>query len=205
MKLAKYKAIIEGLLFASGDEGVTFNQLTRILERPETMVHDLLTELATDYEQTNRGMMLVQTDNTYHLATKPEHGAYYQKMIESPHRTRLSQAALETLAIIAYAQPVTRLEVEEVRGVNSDRAIQTLQARDLVAEVGRKDTIGRPLLFGTTKAFLFFFGLTSLSELPPLAESVDEEKVNQEADLFLERLAQLEKEPTPKQDDDNTL
>lgn len=198
MNVTECKAIIEGLLFASGDEGITIKQLSLILDDSDLSFKDLLANLKTEYNRECSGIMLVQTNEVYHLTTKPEHSHFYKKMLESPHRTKLSQAALETLAIIAYIQPVTRLEIEEIRGVNSDRSVQTLQARALVEEIGRKDTIGRPLLFGTTKEFLFYFGLTSLSELPPLPESVDEEELEHEADLFFERMSQLEKEQDSK-------
>lgn len=185
------KAIIEGLLFASGDEGLSLRQLKEILHMPKIQIESLLNQLAADCSQPNRGIMLTQTNDVYHLTTKPEHSEFYKKMLESPHRTRLSQAALETLAIISYKQPITRLEIEEIRGVNSDRSVQTLQARSLIEEVGRKDTIGRPTLFGTTKEFLFYFGLTSLTELPPLPESFDQEEIEHEADLLFEQLNEI--------------
>ena len=192
MENAKIKAIVEGLLFASGDEGITIKQLSTIINMNDLFIQQLLEELATEYDREHRGILLIRNDNVFHLTTKPEHSQYYQKMLESPHRTKLSQAALETLAIISYKQPITRLEIEEVRGVNSDRAVQTLQARSLVTEVGRKDTIGRPMLFGTTKEFLFYFGLTSLSELPPLPDIFDKDEIEHEADLFFKRFNELE-------------
>lgn len=188
MKQDESKAIIEGLLFASGDEGLLLKQLSDVLDIPTIRIEELLNQLSAEYEQTNRGIMLTESNNVYHLTTKPRHSEYYKKMLESPHRTRLSQAALETLAIISYKQPITRLEIEEIRGVNSDRSVQTLQARSLVEEVGRKETIGRPILFGTTKEFLFYFGLTSLTELPPLPKSFDPQEIEHEADLFFDHL-----------------
>src|SRR5699024_6194893 len=118
-----------------------------------------------------------------YLTTKPEHSHYLQKLLETPQPASMSQAALETLAIIAYQQPVTRAEIDEIRGVQSDRSVQTLLARSLIEELGRKDTIGRPLLFGTSKDFLTFFGLTSLEELPPLSD-LDSDDLEKEADLF---------------------
>lgn len=99
----------------------------------------------------------------------------------------MSQAVLETLAIIAYNQPITRVEIEEIRGVNSDYAVQTLLARSLIESVGRKEGIGRPKLFGTTKEFLTYFGLSSIEELPPLPEEIDKSAIEQEADLFFNR------------------
>src|SRR5690625_1441484 len=140
--------------------------------------------------------MIIQSQQAYHLTTKPEHSNYFKKLLETPQTTKLSQAALETLAIIAYKQPITRVEIEEIRGVNSDRPVQTLVARSLVEEVGRKDAVGRPILFGTSKDFLTYFGLTSLEELPPFPETIDTKDIEQEADLFFERFAQLETSPT---------
>ena len=127
---------------------------------------------------------LPDSHGVLHLTTKPKHAPYYKRMIDSPGNTRLSQAALETLAIVAYQQPITRIEIDDLRGVKSDRAVQTLVTRGLIEEKGRKEAIGRPVLFGTTKDFLIYFGLTSLSELPPLSELKEAENLEEEADLF---------------------
>lgn len=196
METKELKAVIEGLLFASGDEGVTIKVLSHILEVTEQVVEHILDELNYDYEHVGRGIMIMHSHEVYHLATKPEHSQYFKKLLETPQSTKLSQAALETLAIIAYKQPITRVEIEEIRGVNSDRPVQTLVARSLVEEVGRKDAVGRPILFGTSKDFLTYFGLTSLEELPPFPETIDTKDIEQEADLFFERFAQLETNPT---------
>lgn len=182
----KLKGIIEGLLFASGDEGLTINQLSKIAEVDTRTVTYILEELSFDYEHDERGMMILQSNEVYHLTTKPEHNEYYKRYIENPRSSRMSQASLETLAIIAYQQPITKAEIEEIRGVNSDYAVQTLVARSLVESVGRKDTIGRPILYGTTKEFLTYFGLTSLDDLPPLPKDITEEEVIDEANLFFD-------------------
>lgn len=184
MEINELKAVAEGLLFASGDEGITVKQLSRILDITDKTVEHLLDELKYDYEDTDRGIMLMQSHQVFHLTTKPEHSVYFKKLLETPQTTRMSQAALETLAIIAYQQPITRTEIEEVRGVKSDRPVQTLIARSLIEEVGRREGVGRPILFATSKDFLTYFGLTSLEELPPLPENMDEEDLEQEADLF---------------------
>lgn len=181
------KGIMEGLLFASGDEGITIKQLAKVLDVTSETVEHLMNELKFDYEHMQRGIMIMQSNEVFHLTTKPEHNAYYKKMLEEPKSTRMSQAMLETLAIIAYRQPITRVEIEEVRGVNSDYAVQTLLARSLIETVGRKETVGRPMLFGTTKAFLTYFGLTSMDDLPVLPEEADQETVEKEADLFFDR------------------
>lgn len=192
MDINELKAIIEGILFVSGDEGVTVKQLCDILDLPEESVIHLLDELTYDYEHPVRGIRLLKSKDFYHLTTKPEHSLYFEKMLESPQSTRLSQAALEILAIIAYKQPITRVEIEEIRGVSSQRPLQTLVARSLIEEVGRKDTVGRPILFGTTKDFLTFFGLTSLDELPPLQEDFQPEQIQADADLYYERFQDIE-------------
>ncbi|GGM22506.1 segregation and condensation protein B [Paraliobacillus quinghaiensis] len=184
MNTNKYKSILEGLLFAAGDEGLNKKQIRSVLEIDTEMVEHLIDELKYDYEHMDRGIMLVESKNGFHLATKPEHTVYYRKLMESPHISKLSQAALETLAIIAYNQPVTRMEIEEIRGVKSDRPVQTLLSRALIEEVGRKDGVGRPTMFGTSVDFLTYFGLKSIDELPPLTEDINEVDVSEEADLF---------------------
>lgn len=187
MELIKLKAVLEGLLFACGDEGITIKQLSKIVETPESTLIQLVEELKHDYENAERGIMIMQSHQVLHLTTKPEHSSYFKKLLESPQTSRMSQAALETLAIIAYQQPVTRTEIEEIRGVKSDRPVQTLLARSLIEEVGRRESVGRPALFATGKDFLTYFGLTSLDELPPLPQDIGNEDLEQEADLFYER------------------
>ena len=185
--MRQLKAPLEGLLFASGDEGITIKQLTKVLRINAEEIEVLLDELKQDYLEENRGIMIMQSHEVYHLTTKPEHSSYFKKLLETPQSSRMSQAALETLAIIAYNQPITRTEIEDIRGVKSDRPIQTLMSRSLIEDVGRRETVGRPILFATTKDFLTYFGLTSLDELPPLPENVDDEEIEHEADLFFEK------------------
>ncbi|WP_106497360.1 SMC-Scp complex subunit ScpB [Lentibacillus sp. Marseille-P4043] len=187
MKNTDLKAIVEGLLFASGDQGITIKQISKILEVNTSTVIHLLEELKYDYEHTDRGIMMMQSHDVFHLTTKPEHSAYFKKLLETPQTSRMSQAALETLAIIAYQQPITRTEIEDIRGVKSDRPVQTLLARSLIEEVGRREGVGRPILFGTSTDFLTYFGLTSLDELPPLPDNVEQDDVEHEADLFFEK------------------
>ncbi|WP_010650743.1 SMC-Scp complex subunit ScpB [Oceanobacillus massiliensis] len=189
MEIDELKAVAEGLLFASGDEGITIKQLYRILDVSESAALHIIEELKFDYESSDRGLMIMQSHDVLHLTTKPEHSSYFKKLLELPQTSRMSQAALETLAIIAYQQPITRTEIEDIRGVKSDRPVQTLLARSLIEETGRKDSVGRPILFGTSKDFLTYFGLTSLEELPPLPESDDSDDDSNEADLFFERFS----------------
>ncbi|WP_026570075.1 MULTISPECIES: SMC-Scp complex subunit ScpB [Sediminibacillus] len=195
MELSEFKAVMEGLLFASGDEGISQKQLSQILGLDAEAVRHVLNELKYDYEHAERGITIMESNDVLHLTTKPEHTAYYQKLMDTPQTSRLSQAALETLAIIAYQQPITRAEIEEVRGVKSDRPVQTLMSRGLIAEQGRKEGVGRPILYGTSTEFLTYFGLRSLDELPPLPENVEQADVEGEADLFFKNFQdQLEEE-----------
>lgn len=184
MESAELKAIIEGLLFASGDDGVTVKQLMRILSVKGESIEQILEDLKLEYEKKDRGIMIMESSGVFHLTTKPEHSSYHKRFLEIPRPSKMSQAALETLAIIAYRQPITKQEIDDLRGVKSDRPIQTLLSRSLIEEVGRKDSVGKPILYGTNKEFLIYFGLTSLEELPPLPEDPNVE--NQEADLFFE-------------------
>lgn len=181
----KYKGVIEGLLFASGDEGMTIKQISNIIDIEEEYVVSAIEALKNDYQQSDRGLMIMQAHEVIHLTTKPEHSAYYKKMLENPSPSRMSQAALETLAIIAYKQPITKTEIEEIRGVGSDRPVKTLLARSLIEEAGRKESPGRPILYRTSKEFLIYFGLTSLDELPELPDQ-SENNLADEADLFFE-------------------
>ncbi|MCH1624803.1 SMC-Scp complex subunit ScpB [Fredinandcohnia quinoae] len=187
MKLIDWKAITEGLLFAAGDEGLTLKQIAAVLEIKISTAMDIVNELKTDYQKKQRGIHLIEIAGTFQLTTKKEHAGFLKRLVESPSNTSLSQAALETLAIIAYRQPITRTEVEEIRGVKTERPIHTLTAKALIKEVGRAEGTGRAILYGTTKEFLEYFGLKTIEELPPLPEKLEDEYVQEEADLFFER------------------
>lgn len=186
------KAIMEGLIFAAGDEGIHKKDLRKVLDLEKDMADHLISELKFEYEHAKRGIMLVESQQVLFLTTKPEHSEYFTKFKEAKVHAKLSQAALETLAIIAYLQPITRTEIEQIRGVKSERPLQTLISRALIEEVGRKEGVGRPILFGTTVEFLTYFGLSSIEDLPPLPEDINEIDVEQEADLFFDRLQHIE-------------
>jgi segregation and condensation protein B len=185
--LIEWKAIVEALLFASGDEGLSLKQLTVVLELEEQEVIDILEELSQSYRGNERGIELVVVAGQYQLTTKKDHAIYLKRLVEAPVNASLSQAALETLAIVAYRQPITRTEIEEIRGVKTERPIQTLVAKILIKEVGRAEGTGRAILYGTTKEFLEYFGLKSIKELPPLPDKENEEYEQEEADLFFEK------------------
>ncbi len=174
-------AVLEGLLFVVGDEGLTLEQICNILEISMEDAKELLMELKKSYEDTSRGIRISYLGNAFKLTTKKEHKAYYEKLIVNPETNTLSQSALETLAIIAYHQPITRVEVDEMRGVNNSWVIRKLVAKGLVKEVGKSTMPGRPNLYGTTSDFLDYFGLATINDLPKLpSDEVD----NDETDLF---------------------
>jgi segregation and condensation protein B len=185
---SNWKGILESLLFAAGDEGLSLKQVCSVLELSEEESRSLLQDLKKDYdEHDDRGIYITELAGTFQLVTKKCNAEYLKKLVESPSVSSLSQAALETLAIIAYKQPITRVEIEQIRGVKTERPIQTLTSKGLVKEVGRAEGTGRAYLFGTTVEFLDYFGLNNLEELPPLPESVQEDFAQDEADLFFEK------------------
>jgi segregation and condensation protein B len=188
LEIIKWNSIVESLLFTAGDEGLSLKQIAEVIEEEEHLVKDIIENLKLEYERDpQRGVTIVQLAGTYQLATKKENAIYLKRLIDSPSTATLSQAALETLAIIAYKQPITRAEIEEIRGVKTERPLHTLISKMLIKEVGRAEGTGRAYLYGTTNEFLDYFGLRSIKELPPLPDKVNEEFVQEEADLFFER------------------
>lgn len=195
MEIINWKGIAESLLFAAGDEGLSLKQIAHVLEVEEIQAREIMDDLMEDYNDNSiRGIMVVELAGTFQLVTKKEFSDYLKKLVESPSAATLSQAALETLAIIAYRQPITRTEIEEIRGVKTERPLQTLAAKALIKEVGRAEGTGRAYLYGTTKEFLDYFGLKSIEELPPLPDKVSEEEdsFQEEADLFFEKFQEID-------------
>ncbi|MNO80003.1 Segregation and condensation protein B [compost metagenome] len=188
MNFQDLKSIIEGLLFLAGEEGISVKQLAEVTEQRQDLIIDALQDMKNSFEREGRGLQIVQIAGNYQLTTLPQHAPYFEKLAYSPTRSSLSQAALETLSIIAYRQPITRIEVEEIRGVKSERAIHTLVNKDLIEEVGRAEAIGRPILYGTTKAFLDYFALASLKDLPDLADFESSEQLEDETQLLFQKL-----------------
>ncbi|WP_396654027.1 SMC-Scp complex subunit ScpB [Mechercharimyces sp. CAU 1602] len=160
------KPIIEGMLLAAGEEGLTARELGEVLELSTKEVRTLIEDLQMEWKASGRGMQIVRVADAYQLTTLAEHAPYLSKMASSSQRAQMSRAALETLAIIAYRQPITRMEIEEVRGVKCDKTIQSLVRKGLIRDVGRAEGLGRPILYGTSKSFLEYFGLSHLQELP---------------------------------------
>ncbi|MEK8127453.1 SMC-Scp complex subunit ScpB [Paenibacillus filicis] len=188
MDFGQMKSVIEGLLFVAGDEGLDARQLAEVLEQETAFITELVLDLQADMKREGRGLQIVQMAGTFQLTTVPEHAAYFERLAYSPSRSSLSQAALETLAIVAYRQPITRVEIEEIRGVKADRALQTLVAKDLIQEVDRADAPGRPILYGTTKPFLDYFGLATLTDLPETSLFENEDNLEEETRLLFEKL-----------------
>lgn len=159
-------AALEALLFVA-KEPLSIAKLAEILEVSPENVSELLEILRERYQAADSGLILIEVEKNYRLGTKPEMARYIEILYKQP-ASALSNAALEVLSIVAYKQPITRGEIDFIRGVQSDRALATLVDKGLVQEVGRKDGPGRPILYGTTEAFLIHFGLKSLAELPNL-------------------------------------
>ena len=175
------QAILEGLLFVVGDEGLTLDNICELLNIDMSEAKELLKNLKDEYSQDKRGIRISFLGSTFKLTTKQEHKEYYQKLITTKENNTLSQATLETLAIIAYNQPITRIEVDEARGISSLNMIRKLMAKDLVKVAGKSDLPGKPNLYRTTSEFLDYFGLATLDDLPKL--DLPDEK-NDEQELF---------------------
>ena len=175
------EGIIEGLLYVQGDLGLTINQIEDILEIPEEEAKSLVLNLKNYYEENNRGLRINYLGNTIKLTTKEEHQKYYQKLLESPSSNNLSESALEVLAIIAYNEPITRGDLEKLRGVDSTYVLRRLLAKGLIKECGKSNLPGRPILYKTTDDFLDYFGLASIKDLPNI-ELLEED--NSPKDLY---------------------
>ena len=168
------KSLIEALLFVSGDP-VTVDALKNLSELPETELKQTLEELIAEYRDQKRGMQIIEIANGYQMVTNPDYSHWIRKLTSIPTPNKLSIPALETLAIIAYNQPIIKAELEQIRGVNSDGVIKSLLDKRLIKIMGRKEVPGKPLLYGTTNEFLQYFGLRDLTELPTLKELTRDE------------------------------
>jgi segregation and condensation protein B len=160
------KAILEAILLAA-PEPLSVRKIAEVIGLDEKDARILVEDLRKEYQEPGRGLYLTEMAGGYVLTTRPEYAEYVEKLL-TPRGKGLSHAALETLSIIAYRQPMTKAEIEGVRGVKVDRSVETLLERKLIKEVGRKDGPGRPMLYGTTKDFLAYFGLKDLNDLPAI-------------------------------------
>jgi len=186
MERTRAMAVIEAVLFTMG-ESVEISRLAEVIEKDVKTTKAILDEMAERYGREDRGIMLTCLDNAVQLCTKPDLYESLVKIAAVPKKMTLTDTVLETLSIIAYKQPVTRMEIERVRGVSCDHAINKLLEYDLIMELGRLDAPGRPLLFGTTEQFLRCFGVASLEELPSLNPvQMEEFKQQAEAEVQLQ-------------------
>ena len=179
------KAVLEGLLFVVGEDGLTIDQIMDILNIDENASKELIKELKSDYEDESRGLRIDFLGNRFKLTTKEEHKDYYQRLIENPMSNKLSQAALETLAIIAYNEPITRMKIDNLRGVSSVQIIRKLVAKGFIKESGRSNMVGRPILYETTNEFLDYFGLSSIDELPNIDDILEKVEIKEEKNTDL--------------------
>ena len=174
---------VEAILFAMG-ESVSLSKIASAIGKDETEAKRLLEELKKQYQKKERGIQLIELEDSYQLCTKPELYDYLIQVAKQPKKHVLTDVLLEPLAIVAYKQPVTKIEIEKIRGVKSDHAVNKLVEYDLVCEVGRLDAPGKPLLFGTTEEFLRRFGVQSVEELPSIApEQLEDFKEEAEREI----------------------
>lgn len=190
------KAVLEGLLFVVGEDGLSLEQINDVLQLNEDDSKNLLMELKKDYEDKSHGLRIDFLGNKFKLTTKYEHRSYYQKLIENPETNVLSQAALETLAIIAYNEPITRVDIDKLRGVSTTQMVRKLVAKGFIREVGRSELPGRPILYKTTSEFLDYFGLSTIDNLPDMnkfiKESEDDSFGDDESDLYTSKYQEIE-------------
>lgn len=187
MEREKQEAILEAVLFTMGDS-VELIKLAEVIEEDKETTREILYGMKEKLEEDSRGINIVELEDSFQMCTKTQMYEYLIKIAKNPRKYVLTDACLETLSIIAYKQPITRAEVEKVRGVNCDHAINRLIEFELVTELGRMDAPGRPLLFGTTEEFLRRFGITSLDALPklnPVQVEEFKEQAKQEIELQL--------------------
>lgn len=169
MEKKEIKSIIEAMLFAFGDP-IDINDIAKILKIKKNLVFDILEEMIYEFDENKRGLRIIKAEGYYQIGTRPEHFDWIKQLKDSSKNRTLSSAALETLSIIAYSQPIIKSEIESLRGVKCDRAILTLIEKKMIKELGRLEKTGRPIIYGTTKEFLLSFGLESLEDLPNLEE-----------------------------------
>ena len=165
----KVKGILEAILFTMG-ESVPINRLAEVMEMEVEELRRILIQMQEDYQQDSRGLTLIELEDAWQICTKIETYEYVRKLVSQPKKRSLTDVMLETLSIIAYKQPVTKQEIEAIRGVKCDFAVNKLVEYNLVKELGRKNTIGRPIVFGTTEEFLRCFGVSSIEDLPDIDE-----------------------------------
>lgn len=178
MDIKEIKSVIESLLFVAGD-AISLKELSHVLSIDEGTVRRIINQMMDLYNEENRGIQIIEVNNSYQFCTRPDHYEYIERLVKPQTRQGLSQAALETLSIVAYKQPITKAQIDSIRGVKSESSITRLQEKELIFEAGRLDSPGRPMIYCTTDNFLKLFGLKNLQELPPLQETTLEEPQEQ--------------------------
>ncbi len=186
MTINELESAIEAILFASG-EAVPLSRIADAVETDEKTVYYIIQNLSDKYETSNRGIRITEINGAYQMCTNPEYYNYIQALLSSPKKKILTQALLETLAIIAYKQPVTKSQIEEIRGVNADHAVNKLMEYNLVIEKGRLDAPYKPILFGTSDEFLRYFGFKDINSLPELPQDTNlfKQEAEKEVDEIL--------------------
>lgn len=177
--------VLEGLLFVTGEDGLTLDDIEKLLEVSNEEALTLIEEYKKSLETESRGLKLVYLGNKYKLTTKEEHKEYYELLVDKTVFSTLSQSALETLAILAYNEPISVGQIDEIRGVSSRDMVRKLLFRGLIDVAGRSDLPGKPMLYKTTDKFLDYFNLSSIDELPKI--EINEEMSEEEKDLFISK------------------
>jgi len=197
MEIDKIKQIIESIMFAVGRD-VSINELSSVLELAPENVQEIIESMRTEFEEAGRGVQIIKVNEGYQLCSKKENYEYIYQIIDKRNKPNLSQAALETLAIIAYNPKITRAEIESIRGVNSDGTIYKLLDHNLIEDAGRLDAPGRPTMYQTTKEFLRLFGYASLEELPELPRY----KLDENQQIVIEDIIEPNEAPMPAREDE---
>lgn len=185
------KSAIESMMFVWGDP-LDIKEVADIFNVDKKEIYDLCKELQAEYEQEGRGIVIREVNKCFQFVTRSENIGYIERLCTPVKHKRLSQSALEVLAIIAYKQPVTKGEIEAVRGIKCDRVIEGLMKKELVAQLGRSDAVGRPMLYGTTDQFLMEFGFETLKDLPEIEDIegvLDESDADSDDILYTEQIA----------------
>ena len=185
------EAVLEGLLFVVGDDGLSLEQIKDILEIDFEEIKALIATLQEEYSKDSRGIKIEFLGNKLKLTTKKEHHLYYQRLLENKETHSLSQAALETLAIVAYNQPLTRIQIDQLRGIASAQMVRKLVAKGFIKESGRSSLPGRPILYETSD-FLDYFGLASIEELPDMRDFLSGEEQDKEVDLYESKYKEID-------------
>ena len=206
MEIEKIKQIIESIMFAVGRD-ISVNELASVLELAPENIEEIIESMRIEFDEAGRGIQIIKVNNGYQLCSRKENYKYIYQIIDKRNKPNLSQAALETLAIIAYNPKITRAEIESIRGVNSDGTIYKLLEHNLIEDVGRLDAPGRPTTYATTKEFLRMFGYSSLEELPELPRyKLDENQQIVIDDLVIneEKKEEINNEaPMPEREEEN--